>query len=236
MKIVSIVPVRGRELLLDLTIGRLTKQVDKVICGGHTESECEVCEKHGADFYRFGNTSLGYKWQYCVDRAREYSPDAILIMGSASMISDNWIDELYPELEEFAMVGRPGIHYYHIGTTRNRLMYWSGYPGGRSLEPIGVGRLISSEFLDKIDWQIFDKQINSSLDYSTVQRIKWGGGEIGISENEKVESIRISTDLWKNKNGYSKMAKHHHSTEIQEFDILDKFPELINYESILYKS
>lgn len=228
MKIITVIPVKGREILLNATIGRISRQVHKVICAGHTDSECEVCEEYG-DFYYFKNTTtLGSKWQYIVNAARDYNPDAILIMGSASMISDNWIDELYPELEEYSMTGRPGIHYYHIGEKKNKLLYWSGYQGGRSIEPIGVGRLISAKFLDSVNWQIFDATIKTSLDYSTIQRIKWGGGTINVSDNDSVSSIRISTDLWKNKNGFSKIAQLPNSTMLDNFDVLDKFPEIKN--------
>lgn len=223
MNITAVVPVHGREPLLKYTIGRLARQVN-TICIGHYESECAICEEAGATFfYMPPGTSLGRKWQSAVDEARMIDTDVILVMGSASMISDNWIDEMVPHLENYDMVGAAGIHYYYITHNVRKLCYWSGYKGGRSHEPIGVGRLIRKSFLDKANWQIFDVKANHSLDYSTMQKLQYYHGSIGVIQHN-AHSVHISTDKWPNKNGYVKMA---HRSKQLAIDALDSiFPEL----------
>lgn len=225
-KVIAVVPVAGREPLLKYTIGRLAKQIDSVICIGHTSSECDVVESSGGIFYPTPKAStLGQKWTMAVNIAKELEPDAIMIMGSASMVSDNWIDELLPHLDTYDMVGAAGIHYFHY--EGRKLCYWAGYPGGRHGEPIGVGRLIRRSFLEKSGWNIFDKNLNSGLDSSTMKKIAYYKGSVSIIKHNAC-SVRVSTDKWINKNGYYKMAPRSKALKGHEIDSF--FPELKTME------
>ena len=80
MKIISVIPVKGREPLLYYTVKRLTNQGVGVICVGHTDSERRTCRKAGASFlYYSDRLKLGAKWQFGIDEARKHKPDAILL-------------------------------------------------------------------------------------------------------------------------------------------------------------
>ena len=228
MKIISVIPVNGRESIIKNTINRLIKQVYKVIIAGHTNDEANICE--GSDFYLCDNNmTVGAKWQFCVNKSREYSPDAILIVGSGGMISDNWCEILYNDLIDYDMVGSAGIYFLDYQPISKRLFYWPGYKGSRSLEPIGMGRLISKSFLDKVNWQIFDKNSNSGLDHSTMRIIGRNSGKVNINRSPDIKSMRISSYKYVQKDSYDRLRRHPGAKEINninEFLALN-FPEAL---------
>ena len=226
-KTVAVIPVSGREALLTYTISRLSRQVGTVICMGHTASECEAVESEGGLFYSLPpHATLGIKWQDAVNIARDFDPDKILIMGSSSMISDNWIDVFSPYLKDHDMVGAAGIHYYHV--ERRELCYWSGYKGGRAIEPIGVGRLIRRSTLDALDWQIFAIGLNRGLDDSTMKRVQKIHGSVLNLRSHGCCSVRISSQKWNNTNSHDSMARR--SKILKGHEIDEFFPELKTME------
>lgn len=222
MKITAVIPVAGRESLLKYTIKRLARQVD-VICVGHTVQECEAVEQSGGSFFYLPKSvTIGFKWQVAVDEARRRESDVVMIMGSGAMVSDNWFEELLPSLEDYDMVGSAGISYYHFGK-RRQACHWPGYRGGRSIEPIGVGRLVRRSILDKMNWSLYDVRSNKGLDNSSMQKIMRAGGTIGVIKH-KAHSVRISKDGWPQKDPFDRMLRL--SKEIPPADIEALFPEL----------
>lgn len=229
MKIVTIVPVNGREDILCQTIPRMIRQVDRVIVGGHNEREREICA--GADFLKFvPETKVGAKWQTCLYKAREYNPDAILIMGSGGMVSDNWIDILYPELSSYDMTGTAGIYFWEQSQRGQRMFYWPGYTGSRSREPIGIGRLISACFLDKCEWKLFNTGKNRGLDASVTLTIDKFGGKMNVHHEQDISVIRLSSYKYQQYDSYDKLRRHYLAKDV---DNIDEFIKRF-YESNLY--
>lgn len=223
MKVIAVLPCKGREPLLKLTVSRLLKQCDAVIVAGHTITERAACA--GAEFLMCNpDMPLGAKWQLCIDVAMTQKPDAILIMGSSDMISDNWIPELYKYLDEgYAMVGTSGIHFLDVQMRNNlRLVHWKGYNNYRSGEPIGTGRLISAKAIQMMGGNVFDRHINHSLDYSTMQKLdhiscKWGEKlvkTVNYSMDCPVKCLSISTYRWENKHNFGNMLIDSSSTRV----------------------
>ena len=229
MKIIAIIPVMGRPDTIRKTIPRLIRQVDKVIIAGHTEEEAVICK--GSDFYICDkDMKVGAKWQFCAERAREDKPDAILIMGSGCMISDNWIDTLSPYLKEYDLVGGRFIYfldYQPLG--KKRMFFWSGYNGERSKEPVGPGRLISSRFLDSNDWSVFNTDINSGLDFSLMRILRVGGGESFVYPGDEVKVMRISSYKYVQKNSYDRLQRTSSARPVSDIDSLltQYFPDAI---------
>lgn len=209
MKIIAVIPVKSRESIISLTIPRLAKQLFKVIVAGHDDSECKICEVAGADFYTCPQEmALGGKWQFLVNKAREYSPDGIIILGSGGVISDDYCEKMTPYLDEFAMVGKAGVHLFD--TMRNgkkRMAYWPGYTGGRAIEPQGNGRIFSAKFLDKCNWQIFDAKRNSSLDSSTMVSLRRYYGEIKVVKDIEPIVMRISSWQYPQKDPFDRLIR-----------------------------
>jgi hypothetical protein len=239
MRVIAVLPCKGREPLLKQTVIRLLKQCVAVIVAGHTESEHRAC--NGAEFlFCAPDMPLGAKWQLCIDVAMDRNPDAILIMGSSDMISDNWIPVLYKEIENgYAMVGTSGIHFLDI-KQRNRLnlCHWKGYNNYRAGEPIGTGRLISAKALRMMGGIAFDRHINHSLDYSTMEKLdgisqQWGEKLVKCIDytlDSTVKCLSISTYRWENKHNFGNMLIDSSTTRMENAHdfAYQYFPEVEN--------
>jgi glycosyltransferase involved in cell wall biosynthesis len=198
-KVVACIPVFGRLPLLKHTIERLYKKngVYKVICVGHLPEDRSVCEEAGAEWVQHRNKPLGDKWNKAFEAARKYQPDACLFVGSSDWLSDNWLSVIMPMMNDFDIVGTPGCHFLHL-SKENLLCYWPGYKGQREGESIGIGRLISSKLLDKMQWQPFGSLLDRSMDHSMMQKCNKLAGKVQLVHSEKLKSVSISTDLWGN--------------------------------------
>ena len=233
--IYAAIPVSGREILLYHTIARLSKQTTPVtaVCCGHTESEKIICENAGAIFIQCpDDTPLGEKWQKSVELIRDAGDaEAILILGSANFICNDWVETLMNE--PYQAVGVRGLFFFDI-RPRNatRLYYWPGYTGpNRKGEPIGTGRIIKRELLDKIGWEVYDRDWNSSLDYSMTLRIRAAGEDWFCTEKE-LKGMDISTYRWKSKHDFRGMVRTnkvewYNDARIAKF-IPEYFPEVTN--------
>lgn len=203
-KVVAVIPVHGRLPLLKHTVERLYKKngVHKVICVGHGHLERKLVESLGAVWVQHSNKPLGKKWNAGFIEARKYSPEACLFVGSSDWLSDNWLPENMPLLNNFDMVGTAGCYFMHVGISDFKVCYWPGYVNSRRGESIGIGRLLSSKVLDMMHWQPFNDELDRSLDNSMQQRVTGLAGKIQLIDNSKIKSLSISTDRWINKHRF----------------------------------
>jgi hypothetical protein len=228
LKVMACMPVHGRLPLLKHTIGRLYRKnhVDKVICVGSYD-ERATCEKAGAHFIPFHNNPLGRKWNIAFQEAKQFNPDACLFVGSSDFISDNWIPTITKNLDKHDLIGLPGCYFVDISNTY-RLVYWPGYDGKRRGESIGIGRVISAKFLDKIGWKPFDDKIDNSLDFSMYSRVM--SKNRLLLNTKDIFSLSISTNRWPNKHRF----EEHWNGQLKSFKIdnpetwlSENFPETL---------
>jgi hypothetical protein len=202
-RVVAVIPVHERLELLPHTISRLYRKngVHKVICVGDGMAEKAICEQFGAYWVPFQNKPLGAKWNAGFIAARQFNADAVLYVGSSDWLSDNWITTMKPLVNQHQMVGVPGCHFIDIAH-KLRLVYWPGYTGERSNETIGIGRMLSKDLLDKINWTPFDDKKDSSLDRSMKDRAERIGVKEYFVKNDELKALSISTYKWINKHKF----------------------------------
>lgn len=206
MKVAAAIPVYGRHKLVKHTIQRLLNKcgVDHVVCVGGKD-DMETCKDAGAEFIVHTNYPLGLKWNRAFQACKDY--DAVLFVGSSDWVSDDWVKTMLPYLETNYMVGKLGCHLLDIAHPGfYRLVYWPGYEKGtrqreprRWREPIGIGRVLSREFLQKIAWKPFNDSQDASLDWVMFDK---ANGRVAISEDD-VHSLSISTNRWPNKHKFN---------------------------------
>jgi len=247
MKIAAVIPVHGRKELLKYTIQRLmNKNVIVIAIGCLDDIKDLPCQR-----FVHENYPLGRKWNYGFQRAREYYPDAVLYVGSSDWISDNWIDVMIPYLEKFDMVGKLDYNLAHI-CNKITLLKFKGYidpklslrtllikhslrqffwGNDRILEPIGIGRLIRSSFLDKINWRPFLDDMNSSMDWCMMQKLKFLDGTYTVYSGDIIQSLSISCNKWNNMH-WSMFERYMPNMEkIKEPGWVEKwFPELLDFK------
>jgi hypothetical protein len=202
-RVVAVIPVHERLELLPYTISRLyqNNKVNKVICVGDGIKEKVICEQFGAVWVPFQNYPLGAKWNAGFIAAKQFNPDAVLYVGSSDWLSNNWITTMKPHVIQHQMVGVPGMHLVDIGA-KLRGVYWPGYTGERANETIGIGRMLSKELLNKIDWKPFDDKKDSSLDRSMKDKAEKAGVKEYFLHDQNIKALSISTYKWINKHKF----------------------------------
>jgi hypothetical protein len=235
MKTVAIIPVHERLPLLPYTIGRLLNKngVSDVICVG-SENERSTCEKAGAIFLEHENI-LSNKWNIGFLAAKQLKPDVCLFVGSSDWLMDNYLERMIPKLNRVDMVGVKHFYQAHISRDNIKLGLWTGYGKDREFEPIGIGRLVTAQILDRMGWMPFQSNRNSSMDHYMFESIKNKGGLYLTEIDEMTKTLSISTDLWGNKHKYGATNDgedfyyyNQHPT------LLNDFPELIQLKRDLY--
>ncbi len=204
-KIIAIIPVHGRELLLKYTIRRLynKNKLYKVICVGETGSEKKVVLSEKGIWVKHDNNPLGKKWNVGFKIAQLYNPDAVLFVGSSDWISSDWIDEAYKYINEYGIIGKRDFTMTDITNKELKICHWLGYPDNseRYNETIGIGRLVSSKLLKKINYLPFDDQLNNGMDWSMYYKCINNNYKVKILNIDSI-FLSISCDLWINKHKF----------------------------------
>ncbi|MES2621632.1 MAG: glycosyltransferase family A protein [Bacteroidota bacterium] len=241
-RVVACIPVYGRRPLLEHTIRRLYEKngVYKVVCSGDQPEDKKLCESLGAVWAHHPNRPLGAKWNQAFYEAKEFNPDACLFVGSSDWLSNNWISQMEPYIKKYDLVGKPDCNFLHI-ESGYEVCWWPGYIGRREGESIGIGRLISKRVLDLIQWKPFDDHLNSSLDYSMIQKCTKVAANIHLVRNDYIQSLSISTSRWVNmhsiKDHISGALKSHFKDDPISWLCIN-FPEafkIFNNESVPHK-
>lgn len=243
MKVVAVIPVFGRGPLVKLTIQRLLQKngCSDVVCVGHDKVDQKICVDAGAVWVNQSNIPLGRKWNAGFLKAKELNADACLFVGSSDWVSDNWIQTLTPYLNQNGMVGSAGCLFGDFRQQGIRMVYWPGYAKGmknvkrsesRANEPIGIGRILSSELLNKLNWKPFDDKQDNSLDWSMYVKTLECGFSIKNVDTAliatKIYALSISTDQWVNKHKFdshwnNELPSHKYSNPV--IFLNDSFPE-----------
>jgi hypothetical protein len=207
-RFVAAIPTFGRHPLLALTVRRLLRQGVFPVCVGEPEDRA-VCEAEGAEFHVFPNSPLGAKWQFAFERAKDHDPQAVLYVGSSDWVSDKWCEKLYTEAKQAkaGMVGKKDIYFFDVPEKGHiQGCYWPGYAADspRREEAMGAGRLLTRECLEAMDWRVFNRKLESSLDYSMLCNVL-GAGQKAVNYNGvHAVAASISTFKWSNKHNFKK--------------------------------
>ena len=144
----------------------------------------------------------------------------MLFVGSSDWVSQDWIFSSYKYIKEgYGYVGKNDYHMIDISNNEINSNHWLGYPWeDRKYETIGIGRLISREFLEKIEYKPFDKNSNIGMDKTMYQKCLSNGLKVKIINNDTdhVTFLSLSCDLWVNKHVFK-----YHKHGANKYDIKD---------------
>jgi hypothetical protein len=240
MKVVAVIPVHGRLPLLQFTIQRLIlkNKVHKVICLGDCEDEAVCCEQAGAQFIWHKNKPIGRKLNAGFRIAKDYNPDAVSFIGSSDWLCDEWFNICEPFLE-FDLMGKFDSNMAHISNGSITVIHWTGYKTGtgREIEPIGIGRILTSKVLERLNWQPFDDYLNNSLDYSmylTLRALKNPVGSCYIYNSPELQSLSVSCDNWSNMHSFTKESNDSILYQKPGTWLKMWFPEIFELKKDLY--
>jgi hypothetical protein len=124
------------------------------------KSDYNRFSKYNNVFYHYSpNSPLGSKWLSVIYYSQLYNPDMLMILGSDDMVSRKYLIDSYMKIKEGNDIYACNKWYMYDETNNN--LYKSTYKIKRLL---GAGRVLSSKFLRKCNFKIYDPVINKSLD------------------------------------------------------------------------
>jgi hypothetical protein len=169
---------------------------------GDSDIEEGIAEMLDCTYVEHPNMPLSNKWQAGVKRARDFDPNAIMICGSDSWHTRNWLQVSIKQLKKgFDLVGTTFFYTCRAYPGKELKIVQRRYVGKRALEPVGSGRVISKRILDKFDWKLFPDGKKSGLDKPSYDKlIRYGGRVSIVYQDIKVIGIKSTWDTlnpWK---------------------------------------
>jgi len=152
--------------------------------GSERDISRNLCQELGFDYLEYPNEPLSGKWEYGLNRCSDYDPDAVIIVGSDDIISQNLIEFYAGQIQE-GLVFCGLKDGYFLDMMNQKLYWWVGYGDKvdykRVGETIGMGRCLSRTLLDKLGFSIWKGlDINRSLDRAMTARLR----ELGLQFSE----------------------------------------------------
>jgi len=205
-KITCIIPIHEREKITIETVNILKKQelLDTIILVGDSVFEENIARKLDVTYVEYPNTPLSHKVQAGVDIAKEGNPDAIMVSGSDNWLSANWCAECAPFISQYDV----------IGTNK----WWSArIQSGLPLEilschyidrkdPIGGGRIVTAQALDKVDWGLYSGAQGRSLDIGSWNHLKKHIRKLKVKMVDNIVTLGIKGN-WEQRDPYDNIKR-----------------------------
>lgn len=120
------------------------------------------------------NRPLGEKWNSIIRKSRQTNPDAVMIVGSDDLVSENWVAHVCELVA--SGVDLVGAHEFYMAD--------GGSGQLRRLRlRTGAGRTFSRKLLDMMEWQLWTDDIDDGLDSDFDRNLM----ECGYTFNEHTE-------------------------------------------------
>jgi hypothetical protein len=251
-KVAVPIPVHGRVPLVYETVAMLKRQtlpVDKIILIGEEKEVAPIAEETGVLWIQSENYPLGNKWQVGMDYARQFEPDAIMMLGSSDWVSEKWCEVMMREISknpDISMIGKRNMMFLDVDNIQaKRLISWNGYARtgtamARAFEPIGAGRMITKDILEKINWQFYDRSATKSMDFISLMRIKSKNAIIKFINDPCNLIMALSLSFyhkWGNMHGFETMCRAEGYLTSKRVENIDETLEqyFAGYQDSLYK-
>lgn len=166
-------------------IAHLRKQVADVIdilpvtAGSEGEKSRTVALRHGFAYIECPNSPLGAKWNASLSLLKNQDIDGIVIVGSDDLMNEAYLRFVASTYQQgFRFFGVD--YFYCLDRFSGRMFRWMSYPPGtRHDEPIGLGRFIHRDYIERVEWQLWEDDKEKGLDLSMWSRQKKLSQELG---------------------------------------------------------
>lgn len=230
VNICALIPTLQRVGMTVETIKRIKAQEispNRIVVVGSHEDDMEIPNLIEVDYLNVPNNPLGAKIQSGVEYCRQFDSEGLLMCGSDDWLSVNWTKVLLPYLGKYDAIGSDCIYailfYPERGIEIKRCSYENTIRKG---EPVGPGRLLSRRILDKIDWKLYSKDIESSLDKDSFKKLRSVGAKIFVEHDEKIKILSPKGD-WSTINNWDCYRKFGKSMSEPEQWLEDNFPDAL---------
>lgn len=200
-----------------------------IAVGSEGTASRDLAEERGFTYVEYANSPLGAKWNGGMDAVRASGADAMIVVGSDDLLNTE-LFAVYARLlaDGYVFAGLCDTYFWDLST--RHLALWRGYSGGRKGEPMGLGRLIHRDLLDKMDWQPWDGTLEKALDFSMMLKLEPFLCDPGLSGRMAVlsclEGDFAPVDV---KGGENMWGFEHVVMSCQSFDLMDDMAVLGRY-------
>lgn len=158
-----------RPHIFEVFLTKLPKKYPLCVVGEKTDQCYEVLQKERPDaiWVESENRPLGRKFNNGLKAISGYEFDYIFITGSDDMFTPGLFEHYESLKGKYHYCGLLDFYF----TDLERVRYFSGHAANRKGEPIGSGRMIQRQVLEKLDWQLWDDGINHAMDLSATRRM-----------------------------------------------------------------
>lgn len=205
MNIVCVMPIYKRQPITIKTLELLKQQSlpIRIVTVGSTNIDKDSASKAGVEYLQHPNRPLSNKWQAGIYYARKYDPDAIMICGSDAWLTTNWCEVAHKYiLDGFDMVGKRDFYTSYVVPGQKLAIIGRTYKTRK--DPVGSGRLISKNILDKLDWSLYPTGLNSCMDGASYKRLKAQNFKLKvITDYDDMVVMSIKSPLWETITSYN---------------------------------
>lgn len=142
--------------------------------GSEGKKSRDLAGRCGWDYVEAANSPLGRKWNKGLleVRARHDSPDGVVIVGSDDWLNAACFEHYARQLAEGRLfIGFQDIYFLYW--KKLTTLYFGGYSNPKRIgEPLGLGRCLSRELLDRLKWEAWWNSPNRGLDMSMTKLIR----------------------------------------------------------------
>lgn len=176
MKIIVLTCVYGRLRTVQYAISR-TPKVERLIVYSDDKDKFDL---PNSTWVKYQNKPISRKWQKGVNELRNFDFDYVIMMGS-----DDWFcEDFIPLIEKhrgYDMIGFNDIYFEDV--INNKAYYWNGYTDKK--KTAGAGRCYSKEFLERINYKLWDVSINKGLDSASNKILEINKAKIKVLNCKK---------------------------------------------------
>lgn len=190
VKIVVFTCVYKRRELTELFFKSLKRQELDVYCAYSELEDYDMVKKYAKAFMGCANNPLSNKFNYALGLLRNVDFDYAMILGSDNFISDNFIDVITPHLTHDYIVFND-IHFYDTLTSRVAYMKYEN----TSIAPIGAGSLFSKKLLDKMNYTLWDEDLNYELDTNRHKNLRSVGCKTLNTQELSIEMVDVKHEV-----------------------------------------
>jgi len=152
--IVCVMPIYKRPSITKLVVNYLKRQTVpffKIILVGSDEQDKKTAEECGVEYLHYSNESLSKKYQAGVFLAKEYNPSAVLVTDSDDFLALDYNALCVEKAKGYDVLGVRMI-WVMEGKTKGifRVTY------RRRGDFFGPGKYFTKEYLDRMNWKIYD--------------------------------------------------------------------------------
>lgn len=231
-KLLVLVPVYGRHNVLRLFGNGIDVLKYKgydidVLAVGSSEVDKMVCNELNFKYVHHRNI-LGEKLNHALNYSRQFTFDAMLMLGSDDLINYAAIDFIIERLKNGdKFIGFLDCYFYDL--LNAKLIKWNGYGEPKRLgEPIGAWRCFSREMLEEQDWRLWHDR-HTHIDLSMWSKISHLDGVNTYKMAPDIMICDMKSDV--NVNKFNVMQ--HMNTENVDVDLLHLFNDDTLYNNIL---